>query len=420
MFIIFYFFISINGFSLSNSFNDDIICKDLDPDCSSRKIFCDHEAYRAVMILKCAKTCDACDEVNKMIEEMEIEEEENENKQLPWTHGGGSTEKEVDENNNEEVDNENTGEENEELVKEIEEVVESTDEPHSTMIDNNIEEEKIDEELKNVEEDEDEVLPEQSIEDNKEIELIPEDEETYEVPVTTVKTKTYSQFNKYRPMPEKILTGQIKSSTTTKSPKTKSKTANALITRIENEKKRRCVDDASDCELRKNLCNDSKFGSIVKKVCKRTCGVCQPVIIPTNTYVPLATKSRNTVKSNNFYLKWKESRNTTPKPIIITMQHMKNQTKNNNKNTYGKKTITKKVTSQSIPRNKNPYVNILSSKYGTRGQTETTDTTTVVTDKAIDCVSKQALCNHKGYKNLMERMCPKTCAVTFSYYSFNQ
>uniref|UniRef100_A0A0N5CH45 ShKT domain-containing protein n=1 Tax=Strongyloides papillosus TaxID=174720 RepID=A0A0N5CH45_STREA len=410
--------ISIDGFTLTDPLSDEVICKDLDPDCPSRKIFCDHEAYRAVMILKCAKTCDACDEVNKMIEEMEVEEE-NENKQLPWTHGGGSTEGEVDEDNEE---SDNGGEESEATLKEVEEVSETTQGPEVTDIENIVEEEEVEEEPKKVEEEE-ETLTEQSAENNKESQPLPdveeeEEEEVHEVPVNKIKPKPFGQFNKFRPLPEKMFTKKPRTTTT---PKPKSKTAAELLKRIENENKRRCVDDATDCEERKNLCVDAKYGPIVKKVCRKTCGICKPVSISSSTYMSLTSKSNRTrVKGTDFYSKWKESRNTTPKPVIITMQHMRNQTRNmnNNKNTFGRKTITKKVTSQTLPRNKNPYTNILSGRYGSRGAEETdTSSTAAVVDKAIDCVAKQALCNHKGYKNLMERMCPKTCSATFAYSS---
>uniref|UniRef100_A0A0K0F4N1 ShKT domain-containing protein n=1 Tax=Strongyloides venezuelensis TaxID=75913 RepID=A0A0K0F4N1_STRVS len=412
-------FISIDGFKSTDSLNDEIICKDLDPDCPSRKIFCDHEAYRAVMILKCAKTCNACDEVNKMIEEME-NEEENEGKQLPWTHGGGSNEKEIDEDNEE---SDNGGEESEATLKEVEEVSENTEEPEVTDIENIVEEEEVEEEPKKVEEEE--TLTEQSVEDNKESQPLTEveeeeEEEIHELPVNKIKSYPFGQFNKYKQLPERMLTKQPRTTT----PNPKSKTATELLKRIENENKRRCVDDATDCEERKNLCVDNKYGPIVKKVCRKTCGVCKPVGISSNTYMSLSSKSNKTkVRGSDFYAKWKESRKTTPKPVIITMKHMRNQTRsmnnnNNNKNTFARKTITKKVTSQTLPRDRNPYSNILSGRYGSRGaeSTDASSTTTIV-DKAIDCVAKQALCNHKGYKNLMERMCPKTCSATFAYSS---
>uniref|UniRef100_A0A0N4ZM21 ShKT domain-containing protein n=1 Tax=Parastrongyloides trichosuri TaxID=131310 RepID=A0A0N4ZM21_PARTI len=421
--------VTIKGFSLANPFDDDVVCKDLDPDCPSRKIFCDHEAYRAVMILKCAKTCDACDEVNKMIEEMEIEEDENDNKQLPWTHGGSSAEKEVDVESS--TEKEIVNEETETTVKEEEEEEdeeessnnneENVEESESTTIESVAEEENsIDEEpMKVIEEEEEEMAPELSIEeDNKNEEIAPEDI-TLEVPTNS--RNSFKSFNKYKGASVKPLNKMSKLTTPPRIIKITTKKPNIIEERIKYEKKKRCIDDASDCEVRKNLCDDVKFGSIVKKVCKRTCGVCQVETIPSNTYKPLAMKSRNTKKGNDFYYKWKESRNTTPKPVIITMQHMKNQTKG--RNTYGRKTITKKVTQS--PRSKNPYVNLLSGsgRYGSRGadtDTDTTTTTTTVVDKAIDCVAKQALCNHKSYKNLMEKMCPKTCASTFQYFSYNK
>uniref|UniRef100_A0AC35UG78 ShKT domain-containing protein n=1 Tax=Rhabditophanes sp. KR3021 TaxID=114890 RepID=A0AC35UG78_9BILA len=408
VFIILILTISVTSFSLSNPFkNEEYSCKDLDPDCPSRKVFCDHEAYKAIMHLKCSMTCNACEEVSKMIEEMEAEETGEGDNKLPWTHGG-SKENEIEEEEQEQVEEENEDVTDETPENEVteEEQTHPTEEPEIS--------ENVDEEIVTSEPD---------------IETIQEEEEVTEKPVVVEAKKIVPTLT---PKTEvaKVALGPWSKYATRQTQKAGSiiKPKMSITERIiQQEIEKRCVDDGKDCLASKDLCTSITYGEIIRKSCMKTCGVCTVKSMSTSEYKPLVDKPLK--RGNDYYKTWIKNMATSPKPVIITVDDVRKASLK--LNALNKKTVTKPVAS---PRRGSPIgeSNIRSSEniirgrpsniklpsggerfpggrgpnpYAVRGSPQAPQ----CIDIGVDCVNKQALCNNKNYHNVMEKMCKRSC-----------
>ncbi|CAJ0939589.1 unnamed protein product, partial [Mesorhabditis belari] len=141
--------------------------------------------------------------------------------------------------------------------------------------------------------------------------------------------------------------------------------------------RRKCEDEASDCEESLELCDNLMFRNLMRKQCAYSCGFCSGRYQPTTKKPKIATKKRGKSKSRRVKEEDEEEEEEKEDEIsIIDVMKL----------IRGHETTEGTTTSTS---------------------TSTTTTTTVTTlpcrDRAIDCQAKAGLCDHRNYQNLMRR-----------------